>query len=213
MRGRGWTTLRHGVAWLPFLTLLFDTATGRLSPNPIQDWTLRTGRAALLMLVLSLSVTPATWWRPLRGLKPWRRTWGLYAFAYAVLHVYILVGVDYTWRLDWLWADLGRDKPYAWYGAAAWLLLAVLAATSPRRVVRALGARRWKAVHRAVYGAALLAVVHQALAVKGNVLTLQGDVRRPLLAGLAVAGLLLARAVVAWQRRRRAVRRALHPTA
>ena len=193
MRAWALTLLRHGVAWWPLAALLFDAWLGRLSPNPIQDWTQRTGRAALTMLAFSLSATPLAWWRPLRWLKPWRRTWGLYAFAYAVLHVYLFVGVDYGWRWDWLWDEVLRQKPYIWLGAAAWLILAALAATSPRRVARRLGARRWKALHRAVYVAAGVAWGHQALAAKGNAFALQGDVGRVWRYGIVIAALLAAR--------------------
>ncbi len=202
MRGRAGWWVRHGLAWGPLLSLLFDAAVGRLSPNPVQDWTLRSGRAALWMLTWSLAATPLAWWPRLGWIRPWRRTWGLYAFAYAALHAYLFLGVDYAWRWDWIWDEILRQKPYIWWGAAAWLLLAVLAATSPRAVARRLGARRWKALHRAVYLAAGLAVVHLALAVKGDVLTLQGDVARPLAYGTILGGLLAARVVRRWRRRR-----------
>ncbi len=194
--------LGHGVAWLPLAWLLLEAALGRLSPNPIQDWTQRTGRGALYLLTLSLAATPLSWIRPWRGIRPWRRTWGLYAFGYAVLHVYLFIGVDYGWRWDWLWAEIATQKPYIWWGATAWFILALLAATSPRRVARALGARRWKALHRGVYLAAPLAVWHEAQAVKGNLFALQGDIYRPLLLGTLIGLLLLAR-LIRWVFRRR----------
>ncbi len=195
-RTRKWTrVVGHAVAWLPLAWLLIEAGLGRLSPNPIQDWTQRTGRGALYLLTLSLAATPLSWLPGLKGIRPWRRTWGLYAFAYAVLHVYLFVGVDYGWRWDWLWQEILTQKPFVWWGASAWVILALLAATSPRWVARRLGARRWKALHRGVYLAAPLAVWHAAQAVKGNVLTLQGDITRPVTVGLLVALLLLARLV------------------
>ncbi len=201
MRGRwGWWA-RHGFGWLPLLGLLVDAGLGRLSPNPVQDWTQRLGQAALWMLTWSLAATPLSWWARVRALKPWRRTWGLYAFAYASGHAYAFLGVDYAWRWDWIWDEIVRQKPYIWWGAAAWLLLAVLAATSPRSIARRLGARRWKALHRAVYVAAVLAVVHLALAAKGDLFALRGDVARPLAYALAVGALLSARLVRRWRAR------------
>ncbi len=198
--------LGHGIAWTPLAWLLLEAYLGRLSPNPIQDWTQRTGRGALYLLTLSLAATPLSWHPRLRWIRPWRRTWGLYAFAYAVLHVYLFVGVDYGWRWDWLWQEILSQKPYIWWGLVALLILTALAATSPKAVARRLGARRWKALHRLVYLAAVLAVWHAAQAVKGNVLALRGDIYRPVAVGLVVGALLLARVVRRGLRHRAFVR-------
>lgn len=144
---------------LPFGWLLWGAATDGLGANPAEalirgsgDWTLR-------LLCLTLAVTP------LRQLTGWhaparlRRMLGLYTFFYGTLHA-----------LAFAWLDMGLDpaaivrdiakRPFILVGASAWLLMLPLAATSFNRAIRALGAARWQALHRAVYAVALLALLH-----------------------------------------------------
>lgn len=197
--------IAHAIAWTPLLWLLLEAWWGWLSPNPIQDWVQRTGRASIYLLALSLAATPLSWIPGWGRVRPLRRTWGLYAFAYATLHVYLFVGVDYAWQWRWLLEEILTQKPYIWLGIAAWVMLIALAATSPWGVVRRMGARRWKRLHRLVYLAAPLAALHMALAVKGNLFTLQGDIARAFLVSVAIAGLLLARGLrKVWRERRQA---------
>ena len=144
---------------LPLAWLVFAAATERLGANPAEalirsggDWTLRA-------LCLTLAVTPLrqlTGWHALARL---RRMLGLFTFFYATLHF-----LSYAWLdmgFDWprIVADIGK-RPFILVGTAALLLLLPLAATSFNAAIRALGAARWRLLHRLVYGIALLALLH-----------------------------------------------------
>lgn len=196
--------LVHLVGWLPVLVLLFDLFTDNLTANPIQAIEQRTGYTALVFLTLSLACTPLAsfGWKELT-LR--RKALGNYGFLYAALHVLVFVGVDYG--LDWsaMLRDVGT-KPYILLGAAAFLLLVPLAATSFDYWMKRLG-RNWKRLHRMVYLIVPLVVLHFFLARKGNLLTLTGDVAQPLMFALLVGALLLlrlrpARRAAAWARGR-----------
>lgn len=147
------------VCLLPAIWLFWAAANDQLGANPAEalirslgDWTLRA-------LVLVLAITP------LRVVGGWpvlarlRRMLGLFVFFYASLH----------W-LAYAWFDMGFDwvevlvdvpkRPFILVGTLAWLLLLALAATSFNRAIRALGAARWQALHKAVYAVAGLAILH-----------------------------------------------------
>lgn len=183
-RRHRWLHLVHPAALAPLAVGVWDFVTGRLSANPIQDITYRSGYTALVLLVLSLACTPAS---SLLGQK-WaiklRRPLGLYAFLYAAIHLLIFAVLDYGLDLGLIWQTV-QEKRYVVAGLAALLLLVPLAVTSTKGWQRRLG-KRWKALHRLVYLAAPLAVIHFVWLVKS-------DYREPLLYGAAVAALLCLR--------------------
>ena len=86
--------LTHIGALIPLAWLLYQDYTNGLSVNPIQDWTLRTGKPALVLLVLSLACTPLNVILGWRNIIPARKWLGLYAFGYAAVHFYIFIGED-----------------------------------------------------------------------------------------------------------------------
>jgi sulfoxide reductase heme-binding subunit YedZ len=172
----------HFGAWFPLARLLFEAFAGGLTANPIQHIEQRTGRAALTLLFLSLTATP------LHGLFGWReplqyrRTLGLYAFMYAVIHVVIFADLDYG--LAWsLITETVFQKPYILVGALAFLLLIPMAVTS-FDVWKVRLRKNWKRLHQAVYFIAPLVVLHYAWGKKGNFFALQGDILLPLIYGL-----------------------------
>ncbi|HZB95474.1 MAG TPA: protein-methionine-sulfoxide reductase heme-binding subunit MsrQ, partial [Herpetosiphonaceae bacterium] len=182
---RNWLrVLTHVGAWIPLAVLIWDGAHDRLTVNPIQEISFRTGKIALTLLVLSLACTPVNTLFGFRQVLPLRRPLGLYAFMYACLHLFNFAVVDYG--LD---AGLIKqaivEKRYVLVGFAAFLLLTPLALTSTKGWMRRLG-KRWKVLHRLVYLAALLVIVHFVWLVKA-------DIREPLLYGTLVALLLLLR--------------------
>jgi sulfoxide reductase heme-binding subunit YedZ len=174
----------HVGALLPLATLLWAAQQHRLGPDPVGEAILRTGRYALALLLLSLLPTAirlaSGWARALRV----RRALGLYAFLYGVLHLAIYAGLDY--RLDaGLLLQAVREGRSVQVGLAALLILVPLAATSTRGWVRRLGPN-WRRLHRLVYLAAALAVLHYAWKFK--------ELRRePLVAAASLALLLLLR--------------------
>ncbi len=158
--------LAHLLALSPLIWLFWQWWNGAWWINPIQEFTQRSGRAALWMLFASLAVTPLITLFGWRRLGPLRRTLGLYAFAYACLHLTIFAAVDYG--LDpALLQEAILEKPYALIGFTAFLLLSSLALTSTRGWMRRLG-KRWKKLHRLVYAAGILVVLHYAWALKAD---------------------------------------------
>jgi methionine sulfoxide reductase heme-binding subunit len=181
----------HIVSWLPLAWLLFDYFTGNLTVNPIQAATIRTGKYALIWLLLSLACTPLNSLLGWRWALKLRRPLGLYAFMYAAVHVFIFAAIDYAFTWGLLITEVAL-KPYIIVGLTAFTILSLLALTSFRWWVKRLG-KNWKRLHRLVYLAAVLVIVHYAWAAKGDVLQLSGDTIQPFAFGLAVALLLLVR--------------------
>lgn len=149
-----------GVATLPGLWLLALTlgAFGGLGTNPVERLLHESGQIAMIALLVALAVTPIrrlTGWNRVARL---RRMLGLMAFFYATVHLLIWLGVDLWWDVALIVADL-FERPYITLGAVAWLILLLLAATSFDAAVRLLG-RGWVLLHRLVYGAAVLALLH-----------------------------------------------------
>ena len=174
----------HAAAILPLAWLLWDFLFDNLSVNPIEDVQLRTGRFALILLVASLACTPLSRILRVPRILPYRRPLGLYAFAYAALHLLNFLGLDYGFDLGLIREDL-FEKWYALVGLAAFILLLPLAVTSTAGWRRRLG-RSWTGLHRLAYAAVILAVAHFTLQTRG-------DITLPLIYIAVVSILLLAR--------------------
>ncbi len=169
---------------VPLALLVWDAWRGGLGANPIQTIELRTGKPALVLLILSLAVSPAAHLTGWRGLRSLRRTLGLCAFFYASLHALTFVGLDYGFDPALLPEALFQ-KRYALAGVAAFLTLLPLALTSTRAWQRRLGPR-WGRLHRLAYLAGLLATVHYIWQTKA-------DITQPALWAGALVLLLVAR--------------------
>lgn len=150
----------------PLLWLALGLLRGDLGADPVARLTHETGIWALRLLLLSLAMTPL---RRLTG-SPWplrlRRMIGLFAFAYAAVHLLVYVVLDLQAYWPQLLEDLVR-RPFITVGAAALALLLPLALTSTRAMQRRLG-RRWRSLHRLVYPAAVLACLHFLWLVKAD---------------------------------------------
>ncbi len=186
------------VTLLPALGLGFRFATEGPGANPVDDLTHVTGEWGLRFLLLSLAVTPARRFLGWHWAQPLRRTLGLAAFCYAAAHLA-------TWSVFDLGLDLRAitedvlERPYVTAGMAAFVILSALAVTSTRGWIRRLGSR-WVSLHRMVYAAGALAVLHHFWLVKA-------DYRPAIVHGVLLAGLLAARLV--WRARSRAASDAL----
>lgn len=176
--------LIHLAALTPLVWLIFDYLTDNLTFNPIQAATLRTGRYAIILLVLSLACTPINTILGFRQVIKVRRALGLYAFMYAGIHFMIFLGVDYRFDLGLIFEEI-VGKRYIIAGFTAGLILIPLAITSTRGWMKRLGVR-WKQLHKLTYLAGLLAVTHYIWVVKS-------DYRVPLAVGVIVVLLLVAR--------------------
>ncbi len=181
---RNYRWIVHAIGLLPLALIAYKGVTSGLTANPIQFLTFRTGKAALIMVVLTLACTPLyTLFHIKEALKA-RRTLGLYTFLYAFLHVMIFVGLDYVFDLK-LIVDTVLMKRYILAGLSAFLLFLPLAVTSFDWWKKRLG-KNWKRLHRLVYLGAVLAVVHYTWQVKS-------DIRVPLLYGAGIVVLLIMR--------------------
>ena len=181
----------HLYAWSELAILLIGFFTHRLTANPIQQLEIRTGRHAIALLVLSLVCTPLNtvlgWREPIKR----RRALGLYALMYAAIHVIIFVDLDYG--LAWsLLIQTVLQKSYILYGMTAFLLLIPLALTSFDTWKKRLG-KNWKRLHQLVYFIAPIAALHYAMAVKGDIFHLSGDISQPLEYGILIGILLFLR--------------------
>jgi sulfoxide reductase heme-binding subunit YedZ len=178
----------HTAAWVPLARLGYLGIRHELGANPIEFITRSTGTWTLVILLLTLSVTPLRRLTGWNDLGRFRRTIGLYAFFYACLHL-----TTYLWLDQFFdWSSIGRDiykRPFITAGFAAFILLLALALTSSTAAIRLLGPRLWRGLHRLVYAAAILGVIHYYWLVKR-------DVTQPLLFA-AILALLLAYRIIA----------------
>ncbi|MDB5296374.1 MAG: Oxidoreductase FAD-binding domain protein, partial [Phycisphaerales bacterium] len=185
---------------VPLALVAWDAARGELGANPVNFAIRTTGLLSLIFLLLSLTVTPlrrVTGWNWLIG---YRRSLGLWGFGYACVHLGIYVGFDRAMSLASTWAEVA-SRTYLQVGLAGVLLMVPLAATSTNGMIRRLGPRRWKALHRLAYAAAAAGALHYYMQAKS-------DVRQPLAFAGTLAGLLLVRAVWHYVDLRRAAARA-----
>lgn len=147
------------LALLPFAWLVWGAAADKLGANPAEylerslgDWTLR-------FLCLTLAVTPLRVISGTAALARFRRMLGLFVYFYAALHLLAYAWFDMGFDLAEIAKDIPK-RPFILVGFLAFVLLTPLAATSFNRAVKALGARRWQALHRLVYVVAGLAILH-----------------------------------------------------
>jgi len=176
----------------PGALLAWDAWHHNLGANPVNFAILTTGMSALVFLLLTLLVTP------LRKISGWnwiifsRRTLGLYAFFYALAHFLIFFGLDRSFSISSTVSEMFKRK-YLFVGALGLLVMVPLAATSTNAMIKRLGGKRWRALHRLAYVAAIAGVIHYYMQVKA-------DVRRPLVFAAILAVLLGYRLMVYWQR-------------
>lgn len=171
----------------PLGWLVWQGLFGFLGVNPVETVNRFLGDWALRFLLIALAVTPlrrVTGWAPLARL---RRMLGLFAFFYVCLHVASYVGLDLFFDWQVLWKDILKRR-YITLGMLALVLLVPLALTSTDAMIRRLGGRRWRALHKLVFPAAILAVAHFWMMVKA-------DIREPMLYAAILAVLLVYRVV------------------
>lgn len=147
------------LALTPFALLVAGALTDGLGANPAEYLIRSTGDWTLRFLCIVLAVTPLRTMLGWPVLARFRRMLGLFVYFYAVLHLLCWAGFDQGLDLEDMLRDVAK-RPFILVGALAWLLLTPLAATSFNRAIRALGAARWKTLHKAVYGIAGLALLH-----------------------------------------------------
>lgn len=195
---RAWVKPLVFVACLaPLAWLVVAAASNALGANPAEALIRSLGEWALRFLCLALAVTPLRQLTGQPALARLRRMVGLWAFAYALLHLLAYAWLDRGLEWSELLADIAQ-RPFILVGTLAWGLLLLLALTSFDAAMRWLGGKRWRALHRAVYLVAPLALLHFYWMRAGKRNWLEVGVYA------LVLGLLLGwRAYSAWRARRR----------
>jgi DMSO/TMAO reductase YedYZ heme-binding membrane subunit len=179
-------------AAVPAALLGWDAWHHNLGANPVNFAILTTGMLALIFLMLTMAVTPL---RKITGLN-WiifsRRTLGLYAFFYASLHFLIFFSLDRSFSFSGTLSEMVKRK-YLFVGITGLLVMVPLAVTSTNAMIKRLGGKRWRALHRLAYVAATAGVIHYYMQVKA-------DVRQPLAFAAVLAILFAYRLMDYWRR-------------
>lgn len=144
---------------LPLIYLVWGAFTDNLGANPAEhlirslgDWTLRA-------LCLTLAITPLRTLTKQPALARFRRMLGVFTFFYASLHLMSYAWLDMGLIVPDIASDIAK-RPFILMGFTAWALMLPLAATSFNRVIKAMGAKRWQVLHKAVYAVVLVGLAH-----------------------------------------------------
>ena len=178
--------LVYGLVWLaclaPLIWLAWRGFSGDLGANPIETLIRQLGVWGLRLLLVGLAITPLARILKMPRLVRFRRTVGLFAFSYIVLHLFSYVGVDLFFDFGQLWKDILK-RPFITLGMGAFLLLIPLAVTSTNGWVIRMGRAAWQRLHWLIYLIVPLGVAHYYLLVKAD--------HRPPLIYAAVFGVLM----------------------
>jgi ferredoxin-NADP reductase/DMSO/TMAO reductase YedYZ heme-binding membrane subunit len=172
-------------ALVPGALLAWDAWRGQASANPVNYAILTTGMLALIFLCLTLAVTPLRKVTGFQSLFHFRRTLGLYAFFYAAAHFATFFVFDRELSVPGTLSEMVK-RPYLIVGSIGLLAMVPLAATSTNSMIKHMGPKRWQALHRLAYVAAVAGAVHFYMQVKS-------DVRLPIAFGTVLGGLLIYR--------------------
>ena len=146
------------MALIPFIWLLLKVFQNDLGPDPAQALSIETGEWALRFLLLTLAITPFRQIFRVAEIARLRRMIGLFAFFYASIH--FLSWMAFILGFRWLAiAEELVERPYITVGFLAYVILFLLGVTSTNSMVRRLG-KNWKRLHKFVYAASILAIVH-----------------------------------------------------
>lgn len=187
-------------ALVPLALLLWDVYRKRVGANPVEFMTRTTGMLTLIFLMITLALTPARKVTGANWLVKFRRMLGLYAFFYGTLHLITYLWFDRFFNLNSVVSDV-MQRPFIALGMTAFFLMTPLAITSTNQMVKRLGGKRWAKLHRLVYLAGIVGVVHFWLLVKS-------DIRLPLTFAFILFLLLGYRVLVKIDNHQQAVARA-----
>ncbi len=146
------------LALIPFAVLLLGILQNNLGPDPVQELSLETGEWTLRFLIITLAMTPLRRITNQIEFTRQRRMLGLFSLFYATIHLFVWL----VFVLEFRWFAIAEEileRPYITVGFSAYVILLALGITSPKVMVRKLG-KNWKRLHKLVYVAAILGVVH-----------------------------------------------------
>ena len=175
---------------MPLVLLIVRAATGGLGANPIEAITRDLGDWALRFILIALAVTPLRIVTGISAIGRLRRMLGLFAFFYVVLHFMSYIGLDQFFFWPGIWQDIVK-RVYITLGMLAVLLLLPLALTSTDGMVKKVGGKTWRRLHRLVYPAAILGVIHYFMMIKA-------DYTQPLIYAAVLASLFGVRLYKKW---------------
>lgn len=171
------------LAWLVWAALTYGLGYNPvLGANPIEAITRDLGDWALRFLLLTLAITPLVKISKRAVFMRFRRMIGLFAFAYAMLHLSSYIVLDQFFAWNEIFKDILKRR-YITVGMVVVVLLLPLAITSTSGWIKRIGAKRWKKLHKLVYLAAIGGVLHFFWMVKI-------DTREPLIYAVVLAVLL-----------------------
>lgn len=172
---------------VPGALLAWDAYRGDLGVNDVNFAIRSTGMIGLVMLTLTLLITPLRWVTGWNVLISVRRNLGVFACLYILAHFVIFWLYDRGGSLSDTFSEI-IERQYLWFGFGALVLMIPLALTSFDSMVSRLGPKRWKLLHRAAYLAALGGVIHFYQLVKS-------DTRLPKAFAIALGVVMTARVV------------------
>ncbi len=143
----------------PLAWLVYGAVANQLGANPAEALIRRLGDWTLRGLMLTLAITPLRELSGQAALARFRRLLGVFTFVYASLHLLAYGWLDMGLDLPEIARDIAK-RPFILMGFAAWALMLPLAATSFNRAIRRLGAKRWQALHKAVYAVSVIGLMH-----------------------------------------------------
>lgn len=152
------TWLVYILCLLPVPYFFYLAATGGLGVEPINAIEREMGIITLQLIIAGLCITPLRRFAGVNLLK-FRRTFGVLAFTYVVVHLGIWVVLDMSLRWDQMWNDIWK-RPYITIGMAAFVMMVPLALTSNNLAIRRLGPLAWRKLHKLAYAVAVLGAVH-----------------------------------------------------
>jgi len=150
---------------VPFFWLAYALLTNQLGANPVEVITRDTGEWALRFLWLTLLITPLRAWTGWNILGTLRRMLGLYVFFYAVIHMLLYLWLDQSFDVAEIIKDIIK-RPFITIGFFSFIALIPLAITSNNKMVKKLGGKRWKQLHKLTYFIAVASAVHFYMLVK-----------------------------------------------
>jgi len=149
----------------PAIWLVYALLTDQLGANPIESITRDTGLWALRFLWLTLLITPLCWLTGWNKLITLRRMLGLYVFFYALLHMLLYLWLDQFFDINEIIKDIIK-RPFITIGFFTFTALIPLVITSNNAMVKRLGGKRWKKLHRLTYFIAIASSIHFYMLVK-----------------------------------------------
>ena len=188
---------------VPLILLAWDAWHHRLGANPPNFAILTSGLMALIFLVLTMAVTPVRKVTGWNWLLSFRRMLGLYAFFYACVHFLLFFSLDRSFSISGTLAEMVKRK-FLIVGSIGLLVMVPLAITSTNGMIKRLGGKRWRALHRLAYVAAAAGAVHYYMQVKA-------DVRQPTVFAAILVLLLGYRVLVAVRQSKPAIAPASKP--